>query len=355
MNTYAIIMAGGRGERFWPLSRASSPKQFVSLFGGKPLLAQAAERLDGLIPPENIVVITSDDLLAQSRAALPQLPAGNFIGEPFGRDTAAACATATAWVEHKGGKDAVAVILTADQIIGDVPTFQKTLRSAAAAAAESASIAVIGIKPDYPATGYGYVETEIDAGSHAALARVLRFVEKPSLEVAKEYVASGRFFWNSGMFIWSVKTFKDALREFRPQLLEPYERLLPKFGAADFDAALLAEYNNLEKISIDYAVMEHHRSIVMAECAFEWDDVGTWASAAKHLENDGADNAHSGLAELLRSSGNTVVNTQDGHLVALMDADDLVVVHTKDATLVCPKASAQKLKELVQKLPKEFT
>ena len=356
MNTYAIIMAGGRGERFWPLSRASRPKQFVSLFGGTPLIAQAAARLDGFLPPENIIVITSADLMGQTREALPYLPSANIIGEPFGRDTAAACATATALVEKLSGENAVAIILTADQLIGDVPVFQKTLRDASEIAANSESIAVIGIKPDYPATGFGYIEIEDDkkAGSETrpALSRVLRFVEKPSLETAEEYVASGRFFWNSGMFVWSARTLKNALREFRPQLLETYERLLPKFGGADFDAALLAEYESLEKISIDYAVMERHRDIVMARCEFAWDDVGTWASAARHLDGDDAANATAGLAELLRSSGNTVVNTEDGHLLALMDADDLVVVHTKDATLVCPKSSAQKLKDLVQQLGK---
>ena len=348
-------MAGGRGERFWPLSRSRSPKQFVSLFGGSPLIAQAARRLEGFLPPENIVVITSADLLEQSRAAVPDVPAENFIGEPFGRDTAAACATATAWVERRGGEGAVVIILTADQIIGDAPVFQETLRRAAEATAGSSSIAVIGIKPDHPATGYGYIEAEAaGSGAGGGLARVLRFVEKPAIETAKEYVASGRFFWNSGMFAWSVATLKSALGDFCPQLLEMYGRLLPLFGEAGFEAALLEEYGRLGKISIDYAVMERHGDIVMAECAFEWDDVGTWAAAAKHLEGDAGGNARSGLAELLRSSGCTVVNTEDGHLVALMDAAGLVVVHTKDATLVCPKDSAQGLKELVQKLPKEF-
>ena len=351
-------MAGGRGERFWPLSRASRPKQFVSLFGGKPLIAQAAERLDGFLPPENIIVITSADLMEQTREALPALPAENIIGEPFGRDTAAACATATALVERRGGESAVAIILTADQIIGDVPVFRQTLGDAADIAAASEAIAVIGVKPAFPATGYGYIEIETRdgrpaGGSSAAaarFARVLRFVEKPSLETAEEYVASGRFYWNSGMFVWSVRTFKNALREFRPGLLETYERLLPAFGMPGFGAALLAEYEKLEKISIDYAVMERHREIVMTGCGFAWDDVGTWASAAEHIGCDAAGNAAHGLAELLRSSGNTVVNTDGGHLLALMDADDLVVVHTKDATLVCPKKSAQKLKDLVRRI-----
>ncbi|MCL1909359.1 MAG: sugar phosphate nucleotidyltransferase [Kiritimatiellaeota bacterium] len=370
MNVYAIIMAGGRGERFWPLSRASRPKQFVSLFGGTPLITQAAQRLDGFLPPENIIVITSADLMEQTRAALPALPPENIIGEPFGRDTAAACATATALVERRGGEGAVAIILTADQIIGDVPVFQQTLRDASEIAAKSEAIAVIGVKPNHPATGYGYIECSgvaaqrladhrsaatllaDDTSAATTFSRVLRFVEKPSLETAKEYVASGRFYWNSGMFVWSARTLKNALREFRPQLLETYERLLPAFGAPGFDAALLAEYNRLEKISIDYAVMEHHRDIVMARCEFAWDDVGTWASAADHIGYDASGNAVHGLAELLRASGNTVVNTENGHLLALMDADDLVVVHTKDATLVCPKKSSQKLKDLVQQIGK---
>jgi len=351
-------MAGGRGERFWPLSRAARPKQFVSLFGGKPLITQAVERLDGFLPPENVIIITSDDLMEQTREACPSLPAANVIGEPFGRDTAAACATATALVEKRGGEGAVAIILTADQIIGDVPVFQQTLREASEIAAGSDVIAIIGVKPTQPATGYGYIEVEEDSTGWKAcrtFLRVRRFVEKPTLEVAMEYVASGRFYWNSGMFVWSVRTLKNALREFRPQLLETYERLLPAFDTPGFDAALLAEYNKLERISIDYAVMEHHREIVMAPCEFAWDDVGTWASAADHLVCDEDGNAAHGPVSILRSGGNTVVNTVDGHLVALMDAEDMVVVHTKDATLVCPKASVQKLKDLVKQLPKEHT
>ncbi|NLB69342.1 MAG: NTP transferase domain-containing protein [Lentisphaerae bacterium] len=351
-NLYIVIMAGGRGERFWPVSRVSRPKQFVSIFGGKPLIKIAVERLDGLVEPEQILVITSDDLVELSRETLPMLPAENIIGEPFGRDTAAACALGMAWVAGRGGDSATMAVLTADHLIEDVPVFLQTLADASDIAAREDTIGTIGIVPEYPATGYGYIEAgeQLESDSKTEFIRIKRFVEKPDLETAKEYVSAGNYYWNSGMFIWSVKTFKDALREFCPQLFEMTERMKDKFGGTDFAAILLEEYSKLDRISIDYAVMEKAKNIVAARGAFGWDDVGTWVSAGEHLKCDDAGNALHGKSEVLKATGNTIVNDVDGHLVAVMGADDLVVVHTADATLVCTKESAQDLKEIVKQI-----
>lgn len=351
-NLYAVIMAGGRGERFWPLSRTARPKQFVSIFGGKPLITIAVERLEGLVAPDHILVITSADLVDVSREALPELPPENIIGEPFGRDTAAACALGMAWTSWKGGDSATMAVLTADHLIEDVPVFRQTLADASDIAAREKAISVIGIVPEFPSTGYGYVESEksLETGTTTEFIRVKRFVEKPNLETAKQYVSSGRHYWNSGMFIWTASTFKNALREFRPQLLEMAERMESKFGKEDFNDALLEEYTKLDKISIDYAVMEKASNIIAARGSFGWDDVGTWVSAATHFANDSNGNATHGKTEILQSQGNTIVNDVDGHLVAVMGAENLVVVHTADATLVCTRDCAQNLKELVKQI-----
>lgn len=353
---HAVIMAGGRGERFWPISRTSHPKQFVSLFGGKPLISIAVERLEGLIPPENILVVTSADLVDRSRQALPMLPRENIIGEPFGRDTAAACALGTAWVASRGGDDAAVAVLTADHLIEDVERFQLALADTAEVISDKPAIGVIGIVPDHPATGYGYIESagSLEQDAKTVFMNVRRFVEKPDVKTARGYVASGNHFWNSGMFLWSVRTFKHALRDFQPKLFAMAERMQETFGTsgadADADAVLLEEYNKLDRISVDYAIMEKVDNIVAARGDFGWDDVGTWASAAAHFKQDDAGNARYGASELVESTGNTVVNDQDGHLVAVMGVENLVVVHTKDATLVCSRESAQRLKELVKQV-----
>ena len=348
---YAAILAGGRGERFWPVGRASRPKQFVDLFGGKPLIALAVERLRGLVPPERVLVVTSRDLVPATRAALPALPPAQILGEPQGRDTAAACALATAWVGRAAGADAVVCILTADHLIADAAAFRRTLAAAADVVSRRPAMGLIGIRPTHPATGYGYVELGAPVsgpGLPRGFRKVRRFVEKPNLGTAATYVRSGRFVWNSGMFVWRVSTFREALAAYRPALLAAMDRVAPKFGSPALGAALAREYARLEKISVDYAVMEKAPNLVAVRGDFGWDDVGTWASAGAHFPADAEGNAVHGLARTLAAHGNAVVNAEKGHLVAVFGAEDLVVVHTRDATLVCPKASSDGLKALVR-------
>ena len=348
---YAAILAGGRGERFWPVGRASRPKQFVDLFGGKPLIALAVERLRGLVPPGRVLVVTSRDLVPATRAALPALSPEQILGEPQGRDTAAACALATAWVGKRAGEDAVVCILTADHLMADSAAFRRTLAAASEIAARRPVMGLIGIRPTHPATGYGYVELGppvAGPGLPKGFRRVRRFVEKPNLGTAATYVRSGRFVWNSGMFVWRVSTFRAALAAYRPALLAAMDRVAPRLGTPAQGAALAREYEKLDKISVDYAVMEKAPNLVAVRGDFGWDDVGTWASAGAHLPADAEGNGVHGLVRTLASHGNAVVNAEKGHLVAVFGADELVVVHTRDATLVCPKSSADGLKDLVR-------
>ena len=352
---YAVILAGGRGERFWPLGRASRPKQFVDLFGGKPLIRHAVDRLRGLVPPSRILVITSRDLVPATREALPMLGPDAVVGEPEGRDTAAACALATAFVHHRGGPDATLCILTADHLVADPAGFRATLAAASGVCSRRDVLGLIGIAPTRPATGYGYVELGAPfsgPGSAPGFRKVARFVEKPNLGTAATYVASGRFVWNSGMFVWRVATFEEALRRFRPALAEAVlGRILPAFGnQAKLDAALDRVYPTLEKISVDYAIMEKASNLVAVRGSFGWDDVGAWPSAGAHLAADGSGNAAHGLVASLAAAENVFVNTQHGHLLAAMGVENLVVVHTPDATLVCTREAADGLKALVRQI-----
>ncbi len=351
-HAYAVILAGGRGERFWPLSTVRRPKQTLALFGGRTLLAMAVDRLNGLLDPARVLVITNQDLVAVSREAAPMLPPENVIGEPVGRDTAAACALALAVVKARDPQG-VFCILTADHIIGDEDVFRRTLADGLELAAREAVLITMGITPDHPSTGYGYIEAG-DAVVHTGPApgpttfqQARRFVEKPDAETAAGYLASGRFFWNSGMFIWSVATFEAALDRHQPDLAEWARALVPAVGTPGFADALAKAYAPLKRISVDYAIMEHADNILMARGAFAWDDVGTWPALARHFPTDEADNVCIGQTELLESSGNVVVS-RDDRLTALLGVNDLVVVQAEGATLICPKSRAQDVKALVK-------
>jgi mannose-1-phosphate guanylyltransferase len=351
---YAVILAGGRGERFWPVGRVARPKQFVDLFGGKPLIRHAAERLAGVVPAGNLFVVTSRDLVGATREALPELPPGQIVGEPFGRDTAAACALATELVAHHAETDSAALaILTADQLMTDLGAFRATLADGLDRASSEPCIVTIGIEPTYPATGFGYIEageTQASGLRGTVFHRVVRFVEKPDAATAAAYLAGGRHLWNSGMFLWSVHTFREALRRFQPVLADGFAMLAPAIGAPDFDARLEAFYGTLGKISVDYAIMEKADNIVMARGTFAWDDVGSLTALPAHFPADAAGNVAIGRAALRDAERNVVVSREDGHLVAVFGASDLVVVHTPDATLVCPRARAAELKALVQQI-----
>ena len=346
---YAVIMAGGKGERFWPLSTSRRPKQVLSLVGGKPLMQLAIERLEGLIPPERVIVVTNADIVDVACEAAPQLPKENVIGEPFGRDTAAAVALASAVVKARD-PGAVFCILTADHIIGDNDLFLQTLREGIAIAAAGDVLVTIGIQPAFPSTAFGYIESgdTVEHGGDIEFLKAVRFVEKPDLAAAEKYVDSGRFCWNSGMFIWSVKSIQNALSEFQPQLLRMADVMEGHVGTPDFMKHLADEYEKLERISIDYAIMEKADNILMARGTFNWGDVGSWDSLDNYFDKDDSMNVVIGDGEVLESGGSIVVS--EGRTTCLVGVDDLIVVQAEDATLVCHRSRAQDVKKMVQKL-----
>lgn len=346
---YAVILAGGRGERFWPLSRVRRPKQLLSLVGDRSLLGQAVDRLRGLMPPEHILVITNADLVEASRAAVPELPPGNVLGEPVGRDTAPAVALATALVKARDPRG-VFCILTADHVMGDLPLYRATLEGAMDLAQAGDHLLTIGMTPTEPSTAYGYIERS-DLHSRrgeVSFYRAQRFVEKPDRARATEYIATGRYLWNSGMFVWSVPALERALRSHRPALAPVIDVLTPLVGRPGFDEALARVYGGIEKISIDYAIMEKADNILVAEGRFAWDDVGSWTALANHFPADGQGNVVVGECAALHASAN-IVYSKD-RLTALVGVQDLIVVQAEDVTLVCRRDQAQDIKKLLEQV-----
>ena len=346
---FAVILAGGKGERFWPLSTSRMPKQFLSLVGGKPLLAQAVDRLKGLVPPNHVFVITNKDLVAISRKSAPSLPARNIIGEPFGRDTAAAIAAGAALVKHRDPHGAFCV-LTADHIMGNIPLFRRTLKTCLTRALREHVLITIGIKPRDPNTGYGYIDAEPRSRTVSGIrfCRARRFVEKPNLAKAKRYFDSGNYYWNSGMFVWSVATIERAFRKYRPALADVMQQLVKAAGKAGFERALRNGYKPLEKISIDFALMEKADNIVMARGEFRWDDVGSWTALEDHIPRNAEGNVLVGNCESVHAHDNIVLSND--RLTALVGVHDLIVVQAMGVTLICPKDRAQEVKKLVEKL-----
>ncbi len=348
---FVVIMAGGRGERFWPQSRLHRPKHLLPIVGDKPMLTQTVERLDGFVPPENIFIITNREQREAVLSVCPSVPAENVVSEPVGRDTAAAVGLAMVLVRGRD-PDASLAMLPADHVIRDRDGFQTVLETAFSAAEREPVLVTIGISPTEPATGYGYIHRgdeamEIDGRS---VYRVRAFVEKPNLETAKRYLDSGDYFWNAGMFVWTAASIARALEEHTPGLYQGLEEIRDGLdGGRELDAVLEEVFPGLDKISIDYAVMEKAENVMTVESEFDWDDVGSWPAVARHFEPDERGNTLRGAVRVTGGEDNIVISDSD-HLVAVCGADDLIVVHTGDATLVCPKDKAQDIKKLVKEL-----
>lgn len=350
---YVVIMAGGRGERFWPQSRTSVPKHLLPIVGETPMLTQTIGRARAVVPAANIFVITTEAQLAGVRAACPGLPAENVIAEPMGRDTAAATGLAMLLVKERAPQGTFAM-LPADHVIHDVAEYARLLDAAFAAAEAAEVLVTIGVKPTEPATGFGYIQRGAPwrkFGERDAMA-VKRFVEKPDLETARAYLASGEYYWNAGMFVWRVPVVEAAFRAHAADLHAGLTAIEAAARAQGWPAALAAGYPGLKKISVDYALMEKSTNVVVVPATCDWDDVGAWPAVANHYPKDATGNVLRGLARVAGGANNIVVST-DGHLTAVVGASDLVVVHTADATLVCHRDKAQEIKVLLQQLGAE--
>jgi len=336
----AVIMAGGRGTRFWPRSRGKRPKQFLSMVGEGSLLEQTVSRLDGAFRPEDIFVLTTEELAEATRNLLTGLPPENVLVEPEGRNTAPCLALALVAIERRV-PEGVMVVLSADSWIGDRMKFLRDIDTAVVHAAEKRDLVTIGIRPAYPETGYGYIETE----GHGPVLGVKSFQEKPSYEKAVEYLESGHHFWNAGMFIWTLRDFRAELLRHCPELLVPLDEWA-EAGARP--AALPAAYARLPKLSIDYALMEKSERVAVVPARFRWSDVGSWPAVVEFHEADSSGNVIIGEAILLDSTNCAIFG--DKRMIAGSGLADLIVVDEPDALLICSKDRAQDIKLIVEKL-----
>lgn len=350
---FACIMAGGSGERFWPMSRAQMPKHLLKLFSERTLLEETVRRVETVVPRANIFVLTNAVQLAATREALRDVvPAAQIVAEPAKRDTAPAAALATALVRARAGESATLALLPADSFIADTTKFGAQLAAALPRAAGSPGILTIAVKPDHPATGFGYLELgdELASGPAGIVREVRRFVEKPDAATARQYVASGRYAWNAGMFFWRVGTFLAEADRSAPEL-SAFVREFPADGAAA-EEFLAARFPRLPKISVDYAVMEKARTVETVMAEFDWDDVGLWTALPKHLAADAHGNSARGPVITTGSTNNIVLS--NGRTIALVGVKDLVVVETGDAVLVCHRDAVQDIKKITQQLPQEL-
>jgi mannose-1-phosphate guanylyltransferase len=361
---YGVIMAGGAGTRLWPVSRGDRPKQLVNVRSGKSLLQLGYERLRGMLPPERIFVCTGAVHTPKVLENLPELSKENVLGEPEGRDTANAVGFPAA-VLAKRDKDAVAAFITADHVIEPIETFQQAVQTAFDVVAEDpAALVTFGIVPSHGHTGLGYIhrgEALTVKGKPAGAYRVQAFREKPDKPTADRYVESGRYYWNSGMFVWRCDTVFRELGMHLPENHKLLAQVADAWGTSRQDAVLNENYPKLRKISIDYAVMEPASQnkgkarVVVVEMPVKWLDVGSWPALAETLPMDDHDNAVDCPAcVFLDSDGNIVISQEPQHLVTAIGVSDMIIVHTKDATLVCPKSEAQRVKELVGKVKEKF-
>ncbi len=356
-----LIMAGGAGTRFWPLSTEERPKQFLSLVGEGTLLQQSYARARALTESEDVLVLTAARFREEVARELPELPPENIIGEPMRRDTAAPVALAALLAEARlgegvtGGKRAsqssVMVVLTADHRIEPTAAFVKDVEGAVEGARQSHALFTLGVSPTYPATGYGYLErgSPVQASGGVKHFQLEQFREKPDEPTARRYLDSGRFYWNSGMFVWSVATI---LAEYGRQLPGHLEALRPAVRAGgEIDPQALSDgFAELPSVSIDFGIMEGAEEIRMIEASFDWDDIGGWPSLAEFLPEDSAGNRYRGRLRALEAQGNVVFAEDPEELVALLGVEGLIVVRSGNRTLVADRGRAEEIKRLTQDL-----
>ena len=353
-------MAGGSGERFWPLSRHRYPKQLLKIAGNRSMLGAAAERIAGLVLPQDVFVVTNRLLKPAIEAEAAGIPPGNVAAEPEGKNTAACLALACALVRarYPAEPDLVMVVLTADHFIRDTDAFRRNCETAAAVAADGDTLVTFGIPPDRPETGYGYIELGAPIQSAPGAFAVASFREKPDMETASEFQRSGRFLWNSGMFVWRVSALEAAFATHLPDTAAQMEPMRRALAQAD-EPALEAAFAPLQKISIDVGILERAGNVAVVRADFDWDDIGTWASLPRLMPEDGDHNVVFGNSAALDCSGCVIYSVAESAagapppLLVGYGLEDIVLVQTRDAVLAMPRSRVQQLKDLLAHLRSE--
>jgi mannose-1-phosphate guanylyltransferase len=359
---YVIIMAGGRGERFWPVSREKTPKQLIKLLGDRSFLQQAVDRCLPLVPLKNILIITNAAQAAEVRKQLPKLPKENVVAEPIGRDTCAAVTLGAAIVGARS-VNAVMAVLPADHVIPEEKKFQQVLSDAFDLASRGQVIVTIGIKPTEPATGYGYIRTGTELPPPAGVKKYKttffkaeQFVEKPNYETALGYLTSGQYRWNAGMFVWSFVTVTNALEKHQPEMNAACHRWFEAATKKKLEKVLAKEYPSIQKISVDFALMEKAQNVVVADGAFDWDDLGAWPALARHIKADAEGNCAVGEFIHVDGARNIIYDARSKDRrtpIGCAGLRDSILVLTDDAVLLAHKSQAQKIKDLVKKLAED--
>jgi mannose-1-phosphate guanylyltransferase len=348
---HALIMAGGGGTRFWPRSRQKRPKQFLTLTGDRSLIQMALDRVEAQVPPERSWVITAGQYKDEVAKQLPSLSTERIVGEPCGRDTAACIGLGAALIARQE-PDATMLVMPADHVIEPVQEFRRASHAAEQLAAEHPdALLTIGIAPTYPATGYGYIQCgeELPGRQAIKVHRVKAFREKPNAEQAEKFLASGDYFWNSGIFIWKAAAILRELREQQPKLFTAVRKIADAWPTPQRAEVLKREYDALDKISIDFAVMEHAKKVLMLQAPFRWDDVGSWLALERMHPQDAHGNtvlaSHCGI-----NSRQCVIVADEEHLIATAGVENLLIIHDGDATLVADRRDEAAVKQLVELL-----
>ena len=352
MDLYAVIMAGGSGTRFWPLSRKSQPKQFLPIISKSTMIEETIRRLLTRIPKSNICTIANQEHSLSIKKLLPEIPPENILVEPLGKNTAPSLILATAAI-YLMNPQAVVAALPADHLIRDEALFLKKLTAAAVLAERTDNLVTFGIPPSYPSTGYGYIQFSSIRPAHIedeTFYPVQTFKEKPDFQQAKTFLESGNYFWNSGMFLWKPAVFAKKLERYAPAMFPYWKKIVTALENEDSDS-INAVFDEIPSISIDYALMEKAEGVVMGEGDFGWSDVGSWSALGEIWPRDNHDNTLRGENISIESEGCILHNPEK--LTALIGVKDLIIVNTPDALLICRKDLDQKVKDIIQRLAQE--
>ncbi len=348
MNTTAVIMAGGKGERFWPKSRTSCPKQFLSLTSdGETMIQKTVKRLLPVVAMKDIFIVTNSAYTELVREQLPEIPTENILAEPCARNTAPCIAFAAAVINRKYN-DAVMLVLPSDHLIANETLYADTLKNAVSVAEKGENLVTIGITPTYAETGYGYINFgDKKDGAYT----VERFVEKPDLPTAEKYLASGKYLWNSGMFIWKLSSIMSNIRKFMPDIYDGALKIGESFGNDNFDEVLEKEFTAFRSESVDFGIMEKAENIYTLPGSFGWDDVGSWLAVERINDTDGNSNYIDGnvIAEDTRHA--TICGGK--RLIAAVGIENIIIVDTNDAVLICSKNSTQDVKKIIARLKEQ--
>jgi mannose-1-phosphate guanylyltransferase len=356
---YALILAGGGGTRLWPRSTEATPKQFLKLFGNKTLTEITAERLSKFMPWERIYVVTATSEYGKEiDKLLPELPSENIIVEPMKRDTAAAHGIGALYI-HRKDPSAVIVNAASDHFVSPVSNYIQTMHAAAKVAYSGDWLVAVGIKPTYPHTGLGHIKRgrQVDVSNGRIVYKLDKFVEKPRLELAKKFTDSGEYFWNANMYVWRADTFMQALKKHAPQIRTGMNKINSALGTKEENRVIFSEYEKMPKISVDYAVSEKADNFLTLVANFNWTDIGDWNEVWKNLPKDDIGNVIIGgnepEGEVINIDTSDALVQTDGRLIAIIDVDNIVIVDTKKALLVCSKSKAQNVKKIVEILKQQ--